>query len=46
MHIIECAKMGAEVMTAPLSAIKNLANHPLTDLGLAKFLDDHKKSNK
>ena len=45
MHIIECAKMGAEVMTAPLSAIKNLANHPLTDIGLAKFLDDHKKSN-
>ena len=33
-------------MTALLGAIKNLANHPLTDLGLAKFLDDHKKSNK
>tara|TARA_A100001011_G_scaffold63723_1_gene64191 strand:+ start:1225 stop:1881 length:657 start_codon:yes stop_codon:yes gene_type:complete len=45
MHIIECAKIGADVVTTPLSAIKGLLNHPLTDIGLKKFLDDHKKSN-
>ena len=45
MHIIECAKIGADVVTTPLSAIKGLLNHPLTDSGLKKFLDDHKKSN-
>ena len=46
MHIIDCAKIGADVVTTPLSAIKGLLNHPLTDSGLKKFLDDHKKSNK
>ena len=45
MHIIDCAKIGADVVTTPLSAIKGLLNHPLTDFGLKKFLDDHKKSN-
>ena len=45
MHIIDCAKIGADVVTTPLSAIKGLLNHPLTDSGLTKFLDDHKKSN-
>ncbi|MBL6590516.1 MAG: fructose-6-phosphate aldolase [Flavobacteriaceae bacterium] len=45
MHIIDCAKIGADVVTTPLSAIKGLLNHPLTDLGLKKFLEDHKKSN-
>ena len=45
MHIIDCAKIGADVMTGPLSAIKGLLNHPLTDIGLAKFLEDHKKGN-
>ena len=45
MHIIDCAKIGADVVTTPLSAIKGLLNHPLTELGLKKFLDDHKKSN-
>jgi len=45
MHIINCAKIGADVMTGPLSAIKGLLKHPLTDIGLAKFLDDHKKNN-
>jgi len=45
MHIIDCAKIGAEVMTGPLSAITGLLNHPLTDIGLAKFLADHKKGN-
>jgi len=45
MHIIDCAKIGTEVMTGPLSAITGLLNHPLTDIGLAKFLADHKKGN-
>lgn len=45
MHIVNCAKIGADVMTGPLSAIKRLLNHPLTDIGLAKFLADHKKGN-
>ncbi|QJW88973.1 fructose-6-phosphate aldolase [Spirosoma taeanense] len=45
MHIIQCAEIGADVMTAPLSAIKALLNHPLTDSGLAKFLADHEKAN-
>lgn len=45
MHIINCAKIGADVMTGPLSAIKGLLNHPLTDKGLAQFLADHKKGN-
>jgi transaldolase len=44
MHIIQCAEIGADVMTGPLSAIKALLNHPLTDIGLAKFLDDNKKA--
>ena len=43
MHIIECAKIGADVITAPLSAITGLLKHPLTDSGLAQFLDDAKK---
>ena len=45
MHIIDCAKIGADVVTTPLSAIKGLLKHPLTDSGLKKFLEDHKKSN-
>lgn len=45
MHIIDCAKIGADVATSPLSAILALLNHPLTDLGLAKFLADYKKGN-
>ena len=43
MHIIQCAKIGADVITAPLSAISALLNHPLTDKGLAQFLADAKK---
>ena len=46
MHIINCAEIGADVMTGPLSAIKALANHPLTDLGLQQFLVDYAKGNK
>ena len=45
MHIINCAKVGADVMTGPLSAIIALSKHPLTDSGLEKFLSDHKKGN-
>ena len=45
MHIIDCAKIGSDVVTAPLSSIVGLLNHPLTDSGLKKFLDDHNKGN-
>lgn len=45
MHVIDCAKLGADVMTGPLSAITGLLKHPLTDIGLAKFLADYKKGN-
>lgn len=40
MHIVEAAKLGAHVMTAPASVIKALVNHPLTDKGLAQFMKD------
>lgn len=40
IHIIKCAEIGADVATCPLSAITALLNHPLTDIGLAKFLAD------
>jgi transaldolase len=40
MHIIECARIGADVVTCPLSAILDLLKHPLTDIGLEKFLAD------
>ena len=46
MHVIDCAKLGADVMTGPLSSIEGLLKHPLTDNGLAKFLEDYKKGNK
>ncbi|MES2388385.1 MAG: fructose-6-phosphate aldolase [Bacteroidota bacterium] len=45
MHIIRCAEIGADVVTSPLASIMALLNHPLTDIGLAKFLSDHKKLN-
>ena len=45
MHVIDCAKIGADVMTGPLSSIEGLLNHPLTDIGLAKFLADYKKGH-
>ncbi len=45
MHIIDCAKLGSDVMTGPLNAIKGLLKHPLTDNGLAKFLADYNKGN-
>lgn len=45
LHIVQAARNGADVITCPLSAMLGLLNHPLTDIGLAKFLDDHKKAN-
>ena len=45
MHIIQCAQVGADVMTGPLSALLGLLKHPLTDSGLAQFLADHAKVN-
>lgn len=44
VHIIKCAEAGADVVTCPLSAILALLNHPLTDIGLQKFLEDHAKA--
>lgn len=44
MHVIQCAEVGADVVTSPLSVLTALLNHPLTDIGLAKFLDDHRKA--
>lgn len=43
MHIIDCAKIGADVITSPLQPILSLLNHPLTDKGLAQFIEDSKK---
>ena len=45
MHIIQCAEVGADVITSPLNAIMGLLKHPLTDIGLEKFLADHRKAN-
>lgn len=45
MHVINCAKLGADVMTGPLSSIHGLLKHPLTESGLAKFLEDAKSFN-
>ena len=45
MHIINCAEIGADVITAPLKAIQSLANHPLTESGLKKFLEDYARGN-
>jgi transaldolase len=45
LHIVKCAEAGADVVTCPLSAILGLLKHPLTDIGLAQFLADHKKAN-
>lgn len=45
MHIIKAAQLGAHVITSPLDSILALLKHPLTDIGLEKFLADHKKAN-
>jgi transaldolase len=44
MHVVDCARIGADVMTGPLSTILGLLKHPLTDSGLKQFLADHAKS--
>jgi len=43
LHIVQAAEMGADVVTCPLDSILGLLKHPLTDIGLAKFLEDAKK---
>ncbi len=45
MHIIDCSKIGADVITSPLKSILDLLKHPLTDIGLENFLKDYKKGN-
>jgi transaldolase len=45
IHLLQCAELGADVVTCPLSVITGLLKHPLTDTGLAKFLADYKKGN-
>ncbi len=45
-HLLECARLGADVVTCPLNVYTSLLNHPLTDSGLATFLADHAKNNK
>jgi transaldolase len=45
IHLLQCAELGADVVTCPLAVITGLLKHPLTDTGLAKFLADHKKVN-
>ena len=46
LHVVEAAKIGADVATLPFSVIDKLFKHPLTDIGLEKFLSDWKKQNK
>jgi transaldolase len=43
LHIVQCAEAGADIATCPLTSIEGLFKHPLTDIGLAKFLEDAKK---
>jgi len=45
MHLVQCAEIGADVVTCPLKVIMGLLNHPLTDKGLKQFLADYKKAN-
>jgi len=44
-HIVKCAELGADVITSPLASILGLLYHPLTDLGMAKFIEDSRKMN-
>lgn len=46
LHIVQCARIGADVVTCPLPSLLALLNHPLTDIGLEKFLADHAKAQK
>ncbi len=45
MHLVQCAEIGADVATCPLNVITDLLKHPLTDIGLEKFLADYRKGN-
>lgn len=45
MHLMECAEIGADVATCPLNVITDLLKHPLTEIGLEKFLSDYRKLN-
>lgn len=45
LHIVQCAEAGADIATCPLSSIMGLFKHPLTDIGLEKFLQDYRKGN-
>ena len=45
LHIVKCAEAGADVVTCPLNTITGMLNHPLTDIGLEKFLSDYRKGN-
>lgn len=45
LHIVQCAQIGADVVTVPSNVILQMLNHPLTDIGLEKFLADHRKLN-
>ncbi|MCX6223507.1 MAG: fructose-6-phosphate aldolase, partial [Bacteroidia bacterium] len=45
MHIVQCAEAGADVVTCPLQPILGLIEHPLTTIGLEKFLSDYRKLN-
>ena len=44
MHIVEAARMGADICTCPAKVIEGMFNHPLTDIGLERFLKDHEKA--
>jgi len=44
MHIVEAARMGADICTCPAALIEQLFKHPLTDIGLEKFLKDWEKA--
>ena len=44
MHVVEAARMGADIGTMPMSVLRSLMKHPLTDIGLKKFLDDWEKA--
>lgn len=46
MHIVQCAEIGADVVTCPFKSIEQLFHHPLTDIGLEKFMEDYKNSQK
>ena len=46
MHVLECAKAGADIATVPYSVFKSMLDHPLTDIGIRKFVADYEKSVK